>query len=590
MCRYKADSFFYSTGTFPENSVLLRVQPSGKWLLFHNPVDVVETRAGVEIMKFMYLLDEMVEKYGFHVAGFLSYESGAAFDDALIVKQDDFPLLWFGVYGSVLEFESLEDYQGKSFELTWSPELEYDQYLNDITLIRHNILKGNTYQVNYTYRLRSEFMPDPWLFFHSLAESHDPPFAAYISTPEYAVCSFSPELFIMLDQHDLLSRPMKGTIGRGPGYWNDQMQSRSLRSCPKNRAENVMITDMVRNDLGRVAEPGSVKVPSLFQVEKYPSVWQMISQVRCSTKARIPFIMKAMFPPASITGAPKSAAMSIIAELEPSPRRVYTGSIGYSGPKRQSQFNVAIRTVLVDKERKQAEYGVGGGIVWDSKAQSEWDESRIKARSLHRLNPGFSLLETILWTPEGGYHLLGAHLHRLKCSADYFSYKVDMEEVKFRLEIFSDYLKHECWKIRLFADKMGRVSIEKAELGALPEYVALSPAMDPVDSSDPFLFHKTTHRDVYNSAVPRSPHADSVMLWNKKGQLTESVTANIVVEIGQVLYTPPERCGLLAGTYRQFLLATGIIREKIVLLEDLNTCQNVYLINSVRGFIRARLV
>jgi len=244
----------------------------------------------------------------------------------------------------------------------------------------------------------------------------------------------------------------------------------------------------------------------------------------------------------------------------------------------------------VEKKTSMAEYGVGGGIVWDSTPRGEWNECWVKAKSLHRQSPAFSLLETMLWTPEGGYHLLPAHLARLMSSAEYFDFIIDMGEIKNRLNEFSRELLDECWKIRLLVGKNGRVSMEKSGLKAPAEAAGLSQARKPVDRADPFLYHKTTHRQVYNDALPENPRASGVILWNEQAQVTESTTANIVMEIDDFLYTPPVRCGLLAGTYRQFLLSCGMVRERVILLEELKSCSSIYLVNSVRGFIPARLV
>jgi para-aminobenzoate synthetase / 4-amino-4-deoxychorismate lyase len=579
------------TKDFPQNSVLLKARPGNGWLLFERPVEVLEVFSGSGLHDALYYIDEQVNAKGLYAAGFLSYEAGSAFDIALRVKKaPSFPLLWFGLYQSARKQQAPLSSESDLDKLSWVPELEYKEYLDRFLAIKEHIRRGETYQVNYTFRLRSDFPCDPWPFFSTLAANHHPPHAAFVNTDKYAICSFSPELFFRIDQDNLVSRPMKGTLPRKCLSWDDRNQAGALKRCPKNRAENVMITDMVRNDLGRVADTGSVRVSDLFGVEKHPTLWQMTSTVLCKTRARIPAILGALFPPSSITGAPKASTMDIISSLEISPRRIYTGSIGYIGPERQGRFNVAIRTVLVDKHAKRAEYGVGGGIVWDSKAPDEWDECRTKAKSLYRLNPPFSLLETMLWTPEGGYHLLGAHLDRLKSSAGYFDFKHDIREITKKLDEFARNLPPACWKIRLLADKKGLISIKKINIDVLNEPVTLSPARKPVDSSNPFLYHKTTHREVYNSALPQNPEASGVILWNEKKETTESLTANIVAEMDEILYTPPVRCGLLAGTYRQFLVGSGMVKEKIIPLEELNSCQGIYLVNSVRGLVRARLV
>ena len=576
---------------FPRNSILLKAQPGNQWLLFERPVEVLEVFSASDLHETLYHLDRQVSGKGMYAAGFLSYEAGAAFDSALKVKKDpSFPLLWFGLYEKTRKLQAPLNPEAGLERLSWVPELEYQEYMKGILAIKEHIRKGETYQVNYTFRLRSDFTCDPWTFFSTLAASHNPPYAAFVNTDNYAVCSFSPELFFSLDQDTLISRPMKGTLPRKCLAWDDLNQSLALKRCAKNRAENVMITDMVRNDLGRIADPGTVRVTDLLGVEKYPSLWQMTSTVHCVTRARLPAILSALFPPSSITGAPKASTMDIITSLEQSPRRIYTGSIGFLGPGRQGRFNVAIRTVLVDRQTARAEYGVGGGIVWDSTAPDEWDECRTKAKSLHRIGPLFSLLETMLWTPEGGYHMLGAHLDRLKSSAGYFGFRPDFQKIIRRLEDFAGDLPGDTWRIRLLVNQKGLVNIEKMAITPRSLPLTLSPARKPVDSSNPFLYHKTTHREVYNSAQPGNPEAEGIILWNEKNEVTESTAANIALRVDGVLYTPPVRCGLLAGTYRRFLIGSGMIKERTIPLEELKSCQEIFLMNSVRGFIRARLI
>lgn len=573
-----------------ENIVVLKKQPENKWLVFKDPAEIIECFAYEEVVDCLHRIDHLVNSCGFHAAGFVAYEAGPAFDPAYRVKYDDnFPMLWFGLYSSYTQLDDIIPYSEDLPGIQWAKELDFNEYSRHLVKIKQLIKRGDTYQVNYTFRLRAGFDLEPWSFFKSLAKVHNPPFAAFVNIKSYAVCSFSPEMFFQLDGTDLVSRPMKGTLSRGLTWHQDQMQASKLGSCPKNRAENVMITDMVRNDLGRIADPGSVEVAKLFQVEKYASVWQMTSEIKCRTSARMPTVFQSLFPPSSITGAPKHSTMNIIADLEKSPRRVYTGSIGYLGPGRQSQFNVAIRTVLVDKVLKQAEFGVGGGIVWDSTIWDEWTECKTKAKSLHSQRSDFSLLETFLWTPEGGYHLLGAHLYRLEMSTRYFDFNLDMQRIKQKLDIFARSLAGNCWKIRLLADNAGWIGIKKHELDKLKQPFYLSLSRTPVNSDNVFLYHKTTNREVYKQAVPVNPQASGVLLWNEREELTETDFANVVFEIKGRLCTPPVKCGLLPGTYRQYLLASGAVQERVVRVADLEECPAVYLANSVRGLVRAKL-
>ncbi len=264
--------------------------------------------------------------------------------------------------------------------------------------------------------------------------AQDPPYGAFLDTGEWVICSASPELFFRLDGARIECRPMKGTAARGRTQAEDLAQARALQASEKERAENVMIVDMVRHDLGRVAQTGSVKVDRLFEVERYPTIWQMTSTVEAQTEAGLGDIFRALFPPASITGAPKVRTMQIIAELERLPRRLYTGTIGFLAPGRRAQFNVAIRTLLVNRPTGCAEYGVGSGITWDSDPEAEWQECRTKARILAPPVPAFSLLETMRWTPEEGYYLLERHLERLQDSALYFGFRFDLTALRLELE------------------------------------------------------------------------------------------------------------------------------------------------------------
>jgi len=324
-------------------------------------------------------------------------------------------------------------------------------------------------------------------------------------------------------------------------------------------------------------------VSKLYEVEKYPTLWQMTSTVRAETGAGLSAIMQALFPPASITGAPKHRTMEIIAELEQTPRRIYTGSVGFVGPDRKAQFNVAIRTVLIDKVKGQAEYGVGGGIVWDSVDKMEFEECQTKARIITQGVPDFDLLESILWTPEQGYFLLPYHLARLLASAVYFSFSADRDAICTKLDSLAHTLPKAAYKIRLLLAKDGGITLQAEALGdgAIdPLHVCLASA--PIDSANPFLYHKTTNRRVYEQALAACPGYTDVILWNEKGEVTESCIANIVVELDGELHTPPIPCGLLPGTYRAYLLEQGKVRERVIRKEDLVTSPHIYLVNSVR--------
>jgi para-aminobenzoate synthetase/4-amino-4-deoxychorismate lyase len=579
-----------------ENSpqVVLRDPSTGAWHRFACPREIVQTCRHDEVLNCLRRVEHLVESQGLYAAGFVSYEAAPAFDRALRVREAaGFPLVWFGLFPRVetIALAPHGDARPKP-HAPWQPSVTADEYAAVVGRLRESIAAGETYQVNYTIRLTQPAAGDPWNLFLDLVAAQQPPHAAYIETPDFAICSASPELFFELEGRRIVSRPMKGTIARGRWYAEDLARAHELAASEKDRAENAMIVDMMRNDLGRIAQVGSVRVSDLFRVERYPTLWQMTSCVSAESGASLAEIFAALFPCASITGAPKASTMGIIARSETSPRGIYTGSIGQIAPGRRARFNVAIRTVLVDKARRQAEYGVGGGVVWDSTPQGEYDECLLKARILSTARPEFSLLETLLWRPEDGYFCLHEHLRRLRESAEYFAFPHCDETVAEELAALALGLPAAPHKIRLLLARNGKLSCaaEPIRDGDFPDPVKLELATGPIDAADPFLYHKTTHRAVYAAAQADCREGDDVLLYNQLGQVTETALGNIVVRFGKDLWTPPVSCGLLAGTYRAHLLAEGKIRERVVPLEMLAECDELIFINSVRLWRKARLV
>lgn len=571
-----------------EGTALLHDPAGPGWLLFQRPVRVLQARCPEEVGGLFRTVERLVEGDGLSAAGFLAYEAAPALDPAYVVRPaGDFPLAWFGVYSTSQPVALAIPPPDPPEPIAWEATVSRQAYAAAIRRIRDWIAAGDTYQVNYAYRLRADFAGDPWGLFAAMIRAQGPHYGAYLHTGDWTICSASPELFFRLEQDALLCRPMKGTAARGLWQAHDLEQAAWLHRSEKNRAENVMIVDMVRNDLGRIAEAGSVEVDRLFDVEKYPTLWQMTSTVRCRTRAGIPEIFGALFPAASITGAPKVRTMQIIAELEPWPRRIYTGAIGFLAPRRRAQFNVAIRTVLVDQRRQLAEYGAGGGIVWDSAEEAEFAECATKARILTETIPDFALLETIGWIPSEGYLWLDRHLRRLMESAAYFSRPVDPERVRQALASLADRLPPRPHRVRLLVPAHGEPVAESQPLTESKNPYRIRLARRPVQSQDPFLYHKTTHRRVYERALAASPGEDDVLLWNEKGEITESCIANVAVERDGELLTPPVPCGLLPGIYRSLLLEQGKIREAILRVEDLQPTSRIFLMNSVRGLWEA---
>lgn len=575
-----------STGA---NQVVLQDRKGGRWLSFRNPCDVITTREIAEVPEKLVAIDRLVTEKGHYAAGFIAYEASPAFDDALVVRSStDIPLLWFGIYNDPEVIAAPAT--SASYNLgSWQPSVTKKQYDRAFYRIKELIAAGRTYQVNYTLRLRASFSGSAWALFQDLVRAQESDYSAYLDLGPAVICSASPELFFELDGTKLTAKPMKGTAPRGRTLAEDNELVDWLYHSEKNRAENVMIVDMIRNDIGRVSNTGSVKVPQLFEIERYPTILQMTSTVTGRTDAGLSEIMTALFPCASITGAPKVSTMKNIADLETDQRGIYTGTIGFFAPGRQAQFNVAIRTVFIDKQRRLAEYGVGGGIVWGSDVEGEYEECQTKARILTERRPIFELLESILWTPEIGFFLLQEHLKRLSESAQYFQYHYDELQVRRELIRLGDSLKGDPHKVRLLLHRDGKVHVEALPMpNIFPVDLVL--AAEPIESTDVFLYHKTTRRLVYERACELRPGYDDVLLWNKREEITETSTSNVVIRFQDELITPPISCGLLAGTFRADLLANEIIHEGIVTVDDLANSDEIFLINSVRKWRTARLV
>jgi para-aminobenzoate synthetase/4-amino-4-deoxychorismate lyase len=538
----------------------------------------------------------------------LAYEAGPAFDPALRTHPGaPLPLLWAALYDEPETLDPLPAPATGAYRLgPLEPSVTDGAFLSAFDRVQEHIAAGDTYQVNLSLRFRTAFAGDPWALFHDLAEvghPQGPGYGAFLHLGTHVVASASPELFLRLDGDHITSRPMKGTAPRGRDLDEDERRAHDLAASAKERAENVMVVDMVRNDLGRIARPGSVAVTELCAIERYPTVLQMTSTVTARSTAPVTEVLRALFPCASITGAPKVRATRILAALEPDPRGFYTGAIGVLAPGRRSQWSVAIRTAVVDLAAGRLEYGVGSGLVADSVGAREVEECRIKARVLTAPRPRFDLLESLLFHPrvppdELGLWLLGEHLERLGRSAALFGYPVDPAVVRAELQRSVGRLPPRPHKVRLRVSPGGQVAIDAQEVEEpawtpqeAPEEawtVALAPG--PVDPDDPLLYHKTTARGLYEVAAAARPEAREVLLWNDRGELTETPRFNLVAELMGRLVTPPAACGLLPGTFRAHLLRRGALVEGPLRPADLTAGGALYLINSVRGFRRARLL
>jgi len=555
--------------------------------LFQNPTKVITTSNLEEVLG-CFKQVEQASGEGKYVAGYVSYEAAPAFDPAFVVNSNpSMPLVWFGVYDQCEHQRLSTDEDSFQFVLT-GEDTSRKQYDEAITTIHQNIEEGNTYQTNYTIRMYGKLQGSAKMLFQQLQHAQQANYTAYLNIGSHEILSASPELFFHLKDRMMTTKPMKGTVRRGRFAKEDEVQAEELYHSIKNRAENVMIVDLLRNDLGRIAKTNTVQVEKLFEIEQYPTVHQMTSTIKAQLREEVTLtdIFQALFPCGSITGAPKVSTMEMIAQLERSPRDVYCGAIGFITPEGEATFNVPIRTAVVQGD--QLTYGVGGGITWDSSANAEFDEVLAKAQVLTKEHKDFHLLESLL-LENGQYFLVEEHLKRIEQSAKYFGW--DMPNKK---RIYEHLLaeakgkvgKH---KVRLLLSRDGEIHIESAHIADMSEVINVALAKGPVDSSNVFLFHKTTYRDVYKQHLIPQDCFD-VLLFNEKDEITEFTFGNVIVEKDGQWFTPPVACGLLAGTYREWLLCENKVKEKIIYKKDLFHYDAIYFINSVRKIKKVNIV
>src|SRR5579862_1554092 len=536
------------------------------------------------------LLDDAPQK-GLYAAGYLSYECGYACEPSLLPlapsAQSQVPLAWFGFYRQPLIF----DYSPERHQEIQPPrsqfEITQEEYARKFEKVKSHIKKGDTYQVNLTTRLRLETEAAPADLFSQLIESQPVEFGAFINLDGTYILSVSPELFFRRLNSRITTRPMKGTAPRGLSVEEQQKNIAFLHADEKNRSENVMIVDLLRNDLRRVCQVNTVKVDELCAVEAFPTVLQMTSTVSGTLRPNVQYsdIFRSLFPCGSITGAPKVRTMQIIRELEDTPRGIYTGSIGFISPTHEAVFNVAIRTLVL--RNGKGELGIGGGIVWDSDVLEEYEECQLKARFLERKSPQFQLIETILW--EDAYSFLEEHLARLASSAQYFEYPCNLGEIRAQLSRLAASFPPSARRVRLLLDRDGGVQLSSQVMppvahGTSPQIVA-TVSERRTNANDLFLRHKTTHRRLYDEESTRASDAGYVdaVFFNNQGFLTEGAIHNIfIVKRGQ-WFTPPISDGLLPGVFRMVLLRLDKIKEQRLRREDLLSADEIYLGNSVRG-------
>ncbi|MDQ3389270.1 MAG: aminodeoxychorismate synthase component I [Gemmatimonadota bacterium] len=566
----------------------------GRSFCFGGLDEVVAASRVEEVIPALVRVEEAVSR-GLHAAGYVAYEAAPAFDSALRTHPADprLPLLWFAIFAEREEVPAVRHHPGDAERFSlgeWSPIPGEGAYRLAVEEIRELIAAGDSYQVNHTLRLRAPFRGSDLALYRTLCAAQGAAYGAFLRLGDLTVVSASPELFFRWTDGELELRPMKGTRPRGRWTAEDDALADELLTSPKERAENLMIVDLLRSDAGRVSCFGSVTVPRLFEVERYRTVHQLTSTVRSRTApgTTLTDVFRALFPSGSVTGAPKVRTMGVIREMEETPRGIYTGAIGFVSPG-EAEFSVAIRTLVVDTSAGRAELGVGSGITHDSNAAAEWEECLAKARFTRHTRGDVELLETLLHRPMQGYFLLDGHLARMEASARYFDLRYDEERVRAALARAVRGARS-LLRVRLVLAVDGDVLVREEPLGNPPRSplrVALSAT--PVDSRHALLYHKTTFREPYEARRREHPEHDAVLLVNERGEITEGDTANVVVMVAGELCTPPLEAGLLPGVFREHLLRAGTLRERTLLPADLHAAEEVYLVNSLRGWQRALL-
>lgn len=536
------------------------------------------------------LLDSVdrLARQGRWCVGYVRYEAAPAFDDALTVHAAQGPLAWFGVYDKALDWPAEETHEPAV--ATWHDSLTREAFNRNMDAIHQAIGAGKLYQINYTAPLLGTLQGSPRALFAALQRAQPGGYAAFIDNGLEQVLSVSPELFFDWNGQQILARPMKGTAPRGANAEQDAQQMAQLRASPKEQAENVMIVDLLRNDLSRMAELFSVNVPELFRIETLPTVFQMSSDVMATTRAdtTLTDVFTALFPCGSVTGAPKVQAMRLIHALEPQPRGIYCGAIGVVRPGGHATFNVAIRTVTVKDEA--ARCGIGSGITYDATAEGEWQEWRNKRAFLTRASQPFELLET-LRLEDGVLRDASRHLARMARAARHFGYPFPITALDQALAQQVQARPQGVWRVRLLLDAGGNVTAQAFAMETTPSRVRLCLAPSAFDAAHgEFVRFKTTQRAHYDAAAPADPGVFDTLLWNAQGELTECTRSNIAVRLDGRWRTPPLACGLLDGVARARYLEEGRIEEGVVRVEDLSRAQGLAVFNSLRGWIEAELV
>ena len=574
--------------------VILDDARSERLLCFTQPLAIVCATTASEVASVLGEIEAALA-HGRHVAGYFSYELGYLLEPhlrALLPSHRHVPLMWFGIFGAVRECDPQvlqEHISGRAYAGPLRHEWNLRDYSARFRRVHGFIEAGDIYQANLSFRSRFNVLGDPLALYAQLRKQAAAAHCAYIDDGKRQILSLSPELFFSISANGrVVAKPMKGTAQRGETPAADAAARAHLRASDKERAENLMIVDLLRNDIGRIAEIGSVTVDELFAVEIYPTVHQMVSTVSAQLKPGMgpPDIVRALFPCGSVTGAPKIRAMEIIAELEASPRGVYCGAIGHFAPDGSASFNVAIRTLTL--AGGQGELGIGGAVVHDSRSEAEYAECLLKARYFESVRQPIELIETMRWSPAEGFVRLQRHLARMAASASTFGIAFDRSAaVRVLSEAIAD--GHEALRVRLVLSEAGEFACTVLPLPVEKAQWRFMISSERVQSADVFLRHKTSRRELFEaehrSAVARG--YDEAIFLNERGEITEGSRTNVFARIDGELVTPSVECGLLNGCLRQEMVDERKFRGSVLVPRDLEIADEVWLGNSARGLIRA---
>jgi len=580
--QFEKDSFWFET-----------VEPGGgegPAYYFQSPRQVHVLEDPKDLGDYFRHLDILRRQY--YLAGFLSYELGYLLEPAAgPPPKTSFPYAYFAAYDAPASKPApFTEPKAKGRIAKLKLDTGYKEYARNIAAIKRQLAAGNIYQANYTIKYKFSFRGSPLSLYHELKDKQQVAYNVFASAGEYQIISTSPELFFSVENGQLQARPMKGTVARGLSSADDACNRNFLAKDEKNRAENLMIVDLLRNDIGRISRAGSVRAKKLFTVEQYPSVFQMTSTIRSRLKedTSILGMLKAMFPSGSVTGAPKISCMKILRGLEREERKIYTGAVGFFTPDGSAKFNVAIRTILLKGDK--GELGVGGGIIIDSRAESEYAEAKLKGNFLTgQPRPEFKLIEALLY--DGGLKRLSRHMARLKESARFFGIGLSTTKIRQAIRRYAVKLGKGRFKVRLLVNATGKVSLSHEKRAAARGEYIVGVSKQRTDSADVFLYHKTTNRRRYEQERQKAAKRGQfdVIFCNEREEVTEGTRTNVYVEKDGLLFTPPVECGLLDGTIRRELVRKGKVTQKTIKLKDLQGADAVYISSAIIGLQKAKV-